>query len=67
MVKYAVRDMTEKIKGWQSVQQELKTYALCISAKSMFVHMSRVMKKPTLWFPTRSDTKRAVHPLAEDD
>ena len=25
-----------------------------------FYHMSRVMRKPTFWFPTRSDTNQAV-------
>ena len=24
-------------------------------------HLSRVMGKPTMWFPNRSDTNRAVH------
>ena len=27
-----------------------------------YFHMSRVMRKPTFWFPTWSDTNRAVQP-----
>ena len=29
-------------------------------AKEVYMYMSRVMRKPTFWFPTRSNTNQAV-------
>ena len=36
------------------------TYTLLANIQSQIIHLSRVMKKPTFWFPTWSDTNQAV-------
>ena len=38
-------------------------WGLTVRAISANLHMSRVMRKPTMWILTRSDTNQAVQPL----